>query len=72
MTAIIPPTNETQANELGWTVDRYTYPWCAYLGPRFAPEHIVEIDTPAWSDNGRRDAARHINACENGRSAHGG
>lgn len=46
------PTSETQANELGWTVDRHVYPWCAYLGPRFAPEHIVEIDTPAWPQNG--------------------
>lgn len=44
------PTTETEAREMGWTVDHHTYPWIAYLGPRFTPDHIVSIYTPAISN----------------------
>jgi hypothetical protein len=42
------PRNEAEAEDFGWTVDRYVYPWVAYLGPRFDPERTVRIHTPEW------------------------
>lgn len=41
------PRDEGEAEAMGWTVDRHTHPWVAYVGPRFSPDHIIEIDTPA-------------------------
>ena len=40
------PATEVEAVAMGWTVDRHTYPWVAYLGPRFTPTRLVEIATP--------------------------
>lgn len=49
MTPPIVPATEDEAREMGWTVDRHCYPWVAYLGPRFSPDRIVDIATPASS-----------------------
>lgn len=36
-----------EAEEMGFTVDRCTYPWFAYKGPRFEPTDTIPIVTPA-------------------------
>lgn len=43
------PRTADQAAAAGWTVDRHCYPWVAYTGPRFNPDRITEIDTPAFT-----------------------
>lgn len=43
-----PPIDEIEAERRGYTVDRHCYPWVAYKGPRFTPDEVIEIDTPAW------------------------
>lgn len=42
------PTTAEQAEAMGWEVDRHTYPWMAYLGPRFAPEWSCQVFTPEF------------------------
>lgn len=43
------PRTLEEAEALGWTVDRHTWPWLAYLGPRFEPTLAVPISTPSWT-----------------------
>lgn len=34
--------------KLGYTIDRHTYPWTAYKGPRFMPTEWFNCRTPAY------------------------
>ena len=45
---ITKPPSAEEAEEMGFTIDRHTYPWTAYKGPRFAPTECLVIYTPAW------------------------
>lgn len=42
--------NEQEAKEQGFNVDKSTYPWTAYKGPRFTPTDVQAIETPRWSN----------------------
>lgn len=52
------PRTAEEAEAMGWTVDRHTYPWCAYIGPRFDPERCVVIATPASGRSSTDDSVQ--------------
>lgn len=37
-----------ELEELGYEIDKSTYPWFAYKGPRFNPDVSFLCRTPAW------------------------